>query len=185
MLQSYRVHWRLRIYEELSCTCCVAVGTARAPVGAHVCFCMCGPRQIHARCVCGFFQGPSMLHCTLKWVHMDHLSIDKRFIDHERYLERRTRLIGTLGMGRERPSTRVGPQELLRCRPRHNMCMRVLHRCTGATAHDNSATSKLSPGPGQGRGVRVAPNTGDPQIGVPGAVQSHLPHKRFTPVSQI
>ena len=43
-----------------------------------------------------------MLYCTLKWVRMDNLSIDKRFIDHERYLERHTRLIGTLGMGRLR-----------------------------------------------------------------------------------
>ena len=65
------------------------------------------------------------------------------------------------------------------------MCTGVLHRCIGATAHDNSATSKLCPGPGQGRGVQVAPNTGDPQTGVPGAARSHLPHKRFTPVSHI
>ena len=163
---------------------------------------------------------------------MVNLSIDKRFIDHERYVERHTRLIGTLGMGRARPSTRVRLQELSRCPPRHkdlvrhaahvgaptrehlhviepdsisdgiqpnttshftfptraapgaylsteqsymsfelDMCTRVLRRCAGANAHDNSATSKLCRGPGQGRGVRVAPNTGDPQTGVPGAAQ--------------
>ena len=112
-----------------------------------------------------------MLYCTLKWVRMDNLSIDKRFIDHERYLERHTRLIGTLGMGRARPSTRVRLQELSRCPPRHNMCTRVLLRCAGATAHNNFATSKLPPGLGQGRGALVAPNTGDPQTGIPGAAQ--------------
>ena len=87
MLQIYHVQWRLCIYEELQNVCCAVVGTARAPVGAHAYLCMHGPRQIHARCVCGFFQGPSMLHCTLKWVHMDNLSINKMFIDHDRYLQ--------------------------------------------------------------------------------------------------
>ena len=43
MLQSYYVKRRLRIYEELSCTCCVAVGTARAPVGAHAYLGVHGP----------------------------------------------------------------------------------------------------------------------------------------------
>ena len=124
-----------------------------------------------------------MLCCTLKWVCMDNLSIDKRFIGHEMYLERHTRLIGTLGMGRARPSTRARLQELLRCPPRHSMCTRVLLRCAGATAHDNSATSKLPPGPGQGRGARVAPSTGDPQTGAPGAAQQHSSRKRSTQVS--
>ena len=94
-------------------------------------------------------------------------------------------MVGTLGMGRTRQSTCVRPQELLRCRPRHNIRTGVLHKCIGTTAHDKSATSKSPPGPGQGRGVLMAPNTGDPQTGVSGAAQSHSPHKRCTPVSHI
>jgi len=65
ILQSCRLQWRLRTYDELQCECCATVGIVRAPVGVYVHMCIHDPyKSMQDVCLATFYHS-SMLGSTL------------------------------------------------------------------------------------------------------------------------